>query len=162
MEKYLREASVNHRNNIRAIKAHAEVLDFVTELAKKYWSSETGYTENGARHYTAVFSNAFAWDHHVDLSCYLSKIDSLKNDIGELLEAILDAGWETSQERLDQGPKCKTWTFHHPDKKYLTVNSGSRSATMKVYFYFGLSENCRVVGTGEFTQVEKTEVICGD
>ncbi|MCK5603175.1 hypothetical protein KAR91_14935 [Candidatus Pacearchaeota archaeon] len=162
MEKYLREASRTHRNNIRAIKAHGEVLDFVTELAKKYWSSETAYTHDGTRHYTALFSNTFTWDHHVDLSCYLSKIDSLKNDIVELLEAILDAGWEASDERLEQASEYKVWTFHHPDKKYLTVGGSSRSTTMKVFFYFGQSENCRVVGTGEFEQIEKTEVICGD
>lgn len=160
MEKYLKKASLDHRNNVRAIKGHEFALEFALEIAKKHWTEKTGYQDDGSRYYSTYFSQSWVWSPHVDLSCYLSKIDSLKHDTLELLEAVLDAGWEVTDEKINQEQKFKCWVFKHPEKKYATAEGGERSPTIQLYFYFGASENCRVVGTGEFKQTEITEVIC--
>lgn len=157
MKKYLQAASSEHRNKVRAIVAHKELMPIIRDLAIEHWTPITGYQEK-SRSFSLAWSPGL---NRLDLSCYLSEIDSLKKDIQPLLEALMiDLDFEVIHGWECTDSKYKTWTLDHPTAKWKDTNGIMRPTGIQLYFYFGKSVNCRTVGTGEM--VEQQEIVCGD
>lgn len=88
--------------------------------------------------------------YHINPTFYLSHSDRIR-DVYEILEPfVMSDDWNFSHNSDDTFSACRRFTFRHVKD----------NITVVFEIYFRNSQSCKVVGTGEFTQIEKTKVVC--
>lgn len=161
VEMELKRLSKIHRDNVRFIRYVEPLVDFSEAMVHELWTTNEDRTENKARRYNLSLS----WRGDVDLTLYLSKIDSIKYDIEAVLERLLDCGFELDREDHNKGTH-KSWLFRHEDYKWKDVNGDSWPIGLHVYFNYSNSGRCQVVKTGKVTVTEmkneETILVCED
>ena len=149
------EAEKTYNISIQRLNAYLPLLKIANDLCLQ-WSSNTTYVETD-RYADTSYAFDIGTIECLSINLYLAKSDSLKKDVGLILDNLYDnAEFEFMASSESIMIKWKSWRFNYLPTTYKGKysNDGIHPQLMVRGFYEH-SEQCRLLPTGEFTEVQK-------